>query len=467
MVVKRKVTKGFGSPLRNPPTNFLFVPQQGDRKLNWRQAKRKYPSLSPYSDYDGDGFINSKDCKPLNPSEDGVFSAIGGFVSGLMHKAPAGSSRMEEARFKAKEGWAKGRIKTERIGTRPPIVSAKERQRMYISSKREERMNTRTLKRIARAKEKMEAIDRQERRQGQLHPVFSRTFSNLQKRIAYAHPTLGRQIQSRSRISRLSKDTSRVQGDISRMESELATETDPKMIRSLTSQIASSRSRIGNIRSQIGASQETMAKSMMKQRQRSQKSGLKMARFVFPVIPEAAMSRSDTYQGKKGYSGRGRPVGSFDSRYAPYGGVFGYRKYKRAQNAYQRYMTQQQMVQQRMQPQVQQMQVPQEVAGATPEYSQFPGYEQQVQQMPTQQIQQQIPIQQVQQHPFSRLPPEREIKPVFRSSGGSPYPPVNSQRPLTPSSQTIQQGYIEDTDLMTGRRYMKPLPKSERWSSGG
>ena len=41
-----------------------------DLKLNWKQVKKKYPKLKPYSDTDFDGTLNKKDCKPLNPFKD-------------------------------------------------------------------------------------------------------------------------------------------------------------------------------------------------------------------------------------------------------------------------------------------------------------------------------------------------------------------------------------------------------------
>ena len=35
-------------------------------KMNWLEAKRKYPRLSPFGDADRDGVKNMFDCKPFN-----------------------------------------------------------------------------------------------------------------------------------------------------------------------------------------------------------------------------------------------------------------------------------------------------------------------------------------------------------------------------------------------------------------
>lgn len=55
--------------------------KKSDLKLNWKQAKKKYPKLKPYSDNDLDGTLNLKDCKPLDASKDGIFGRALGIVS--------------------------------------------------------------------------------------------------------------------------------------------------------------------------------------------------------------------------------------------------------------------------------------------------------------------------------------------------------------------------------------------------
>ena len=173
--------------------------------------------------------------------------------------------------------------------------------------------------------------------------------------------------------------------------------------------------------------------------------------------------------------GRGRPRGSLDKRYAQYGGVFGYRRYVSDQKRALRiqFQRQQQMMkmnaqkqmpqyeQQQYQQQQQEQQLPPELQGqsVTPDYSQYQAQQAQYEQ--PQQVQQ---VQYPQQYQVQQQEPSpREIKTVFKGSGGSPYPPVPKQG-LTPTRQTIQQGYVESVDLMTGRRFMKQLPQKERWS---
>ena len=64
---------------------------------------------------------------------------------------------------------------------------------------------------------------------------------------------------------------------------------------------------------------------------------------------------------------------------------------------------------------------------------------------------------------YSQQSQQRPIRTVFKSSGGSPYPPVNN-RSLAPTNQTIPYGYVESVDTMTGRRFLKQLPKTEKWA---
>ncbi len=52
------------------------------RQMNWKQLKKKFPSLDPNSDADFDGLVNSRDCKPFDPSKDGAFSRFLGVVTG-------------------------------------------------------------------------------------------------------------------------------------------------------------------------------------------------------------------------------------------------------------------------------------------------------------------------------------------------------------------------------------------------
>jgi hypothetical protein len=199
----------------------------------------------------------------------------------------------------------------------------------------------------------------------------------------------------------------------------------------------------------------------------------KSMRMAFPVITAGQTSATYEYQSKRGQmKGRGRPKGSLDPRYAQYGGVMGFRKYMSSQRRAFRQQLQQQKEMMKVQRQIanmpqyeqaqqyqQQQQLPPEMQGqgVTPDYTQFDQADETGQMQP-----------QVEQHPFEYLqePQKPPVARVFKSYGGSPYQPVD-RRSLTPSNQTIQQGYVETTDAFTGRRYMKQLPKPERWSAGG
>ena len=197
----------------------------------------------------------------------------------------------------------------------------------------------------------------------------------------------------------------------------------------------------------------------------------KSIRMVFPVIPASAIPSATAYQGKTGKQGRGRPKGT--TKYP--GGIYQWRKLQRAAKAQAKYQTllrQSQAMQQypRMQAaravQLQQQQMqqqPQQVPQA-----QVP----QQRLLETQGYQQQMPQEQYQEYNYPQQypqaqpqPQQREIVPVFKSSGGHPYPPVNNQ-PLQLAKQTVPQGYIETVDLMTGRRYFKQLPQAEAWVRG-
>ena len=201
---------------------------------------------------------------------------------------------------------------------------------------------------------------------------------------------------------------------------------------------------------------------------------------IFPVIPTTATSATVQYQSKAGeMRGRGRPKGSVTYSIPGKGpvGVFEYRAYisqqKRALIQQLRQQVELAKIQRQIdrtpqyesmpyKQQVQGQQVPAELQGQgyTADYTQ---YQQEQQAQPQQQVVYRGPMpQQVQQAP-QQMPQKRPIVPVFKSSGGSPY--TIPQEGLTPTKETIPYGYVEAVDSFTGRRYMKPLPPKERWSS--
>jgi hypothetical protein len=256
----------------------------------------------------------------------------------------------------------------------------------------------------------------------------------------------------------------------------------------------------GFAQQQQKSKRQILTKSVPKEQLRQIMARKQLARLAFPVIPAAALPGAERGTQKKGgevkgYASRGRPVGSYDPRYAAYGGVFGYRRALSARKSLERVKQQleEEKIRQIQAPRVQavpsqfketqaallqrqlkqlqagvppeqiqgldmpEQQIPQEVEGATPDYSQF-------QEMQQQQMQEQVQMPQVQQQPFEYLQQERPVGRVFRSYGGSPYPPVD-RRPIAPSQQI--PGYIETVDAFTGRRYLKPKPRPEKWATGG
>ena len=94
----------------------------GIRKMNWQQLKKRLPGLSPTADADFDGSINSRDCRPLDPSKDGVFGRILGVVTG----GRAGQSKEEYQAEKAEKRERKAEAKQERMEAKQERREAKE-----------------------------------------------------------------------------------------------------------------------------------------------------------------------------------------------------------------------------------------------------------------------------------------------------------------------------------------------------
>lgn len=175
------------------------------------------------------------------------------------------------------------------------------------------------------------------------------------------------------------------------------------------------------------------------------------------VLPRPQMTKSlqaiRSGSSLKGTQGRkGRPVGTVKYRDAQGNpmGVYQYRKYRSAMNKMQRYqesLAQQQNVYPQQLQQLQQMQMQL--------------------QSPTSQQPQSAPVSTMSyQQPYPQAPPQairRPVVDVFKSSGGKPYPSLEGTQPLTPTRQTIPQGYIEEADMFSGRRILKPAYRAENW----
>ena len=75
--MKRKKIRKVNFKLKNRirksslPKTHLFRGSKKILNMNWVQAKRRFPGLSPTDDSDFDGTINRRDCKPFDPARDG------------------------------------------------------------------------------------------------------------------------------------------------------------------------------------------------------------------------------------------------------------------------------------------------------------------------------------------------------------------------------------------------------------
>jgi len=338
--------------------NPFFVPQKNDKNLSWKQAKRKYPSLNPNRDYDGDGFLNKNDCKPLDPSRDGILEALGGAIKGVFKKREVDESRKEAI----SEGWKQGM-------KRPNIAQRLQQQKQ--------------VQQLNQIKEKIKT-GYQKGLSYMPNTGLTRAMANPQRTIT-SHNILREQIK---------------QGKVP----------------------LQTRRKIAVIR--------------------------RTGKMLYPNLPSQSISSSTS---SKSSRGRGRPKGSV--KYP--GGIYNWRKMQRAAKAAAKYQTMlrraqaiqqypKMVAQREYNQQVQQQQVPQEVQG----------YEEQI---PQQQVQQQDSYPQYQQEPQ-----KRPITSIFKSSGGSPYPPVNPQQ-LQPAS--ANPDYVQYTDAFTGQVKWKKLPAAESWIS--
>lgn len=66
------------------------------KNMNWTQAKKRYPALSPYGDSDFDGLVNCRDCKPFDTSKDGIFGRLVGKATGDKYGQSAADYKAEK-----------------------------------------------------------------------------------------------------------------------------------------------------------------------------------------------------------------------------------------------------------------------------------------------------------------------------------------------------------------------------------
>lgn len=418
-----------GVPGKRHITNIL-----NSQSPNKKRVVYPYPS-EMFQDSDGDGVADVFDCSPRNPKKQGLIDAIIGGVKGL-------------GKGTAVQGFKEGMA---RQGN--PVTRAYQAARERRTQQRQEVLSRRSPVQVSRAEQRaivqrLQAPAKEARRQ--------RIVQRLKEEVSQRTPLPLQMEKGNPMYARRQK--------INYYQSRAL---NPK----LTPQ-----------QRQRAAYLLNKAKGELQKKKEVITSRAIGVVFPVPSLTSYGSGSGKTIPGIPG-RGRGRPRGSLDQRYAAYGGVYGYRKYVseqkkklRQQLALQQQMkvarlpqyetqaytgqAQVQQVQPQVQP-IQQAQLPSELQGQqiTPEYAQFLA-EQQAQTQ-YQQVPQQIPQQYQYQQP---QPTQRPIGTVFKSSGGSPYPAVNSQPRIAPSSETIPYGYVEAVDLMTGRKYIKKLPPSERWT---
>jgi hypothetical protein len=357
--------------------------------------------VNMFKDNDRDGVANVFDCKPNNPKEEGLISALVGAVGGVFKKGKGTVAA----------GWREGMAKNKFSRVQSSSVPLTNKQQ------KDKRFNDIMAERVRVQDEAAKA---------RIILARKKSFPYRASRYIYkAVPGLSEAV---------SKDYGRA---------------------------------IVNARNRVLRDKLTLTE---KKRSMVIKKGFAS---VIPVIRASDTQATYGVQSRAGEMGRtrGRPKGTLDPRYAAYGGVFAYRK---AMSARRRGLRQELQQQQEMirrariinRGRPQQVQMPQY---ETQEYQgqeqvsqeQMQQYPQQMQQMQPQQVQQYPQYPQVQQ----QIAVEAERKPiatVFKSSGGSPYPPVD-RRPLTPTANTVPQGYVESVDAFTGRRFFKKLPQAENW----
>ena len=565
----------------NTPNNmFMSKPQNISTKSIrpfdfFKTNPQDYPS-NMFRDNDRDGVPNAFDCRPNDPTKQGFIDAVIGAVKGLGKKGgvsegwkagmakpgvvkqykqyrqerQAGVQRLKAVRQtspvqlkpqtqimvqnagqgvmtmqvpkSAKAATVNSQEMQIDISKIPQQLTPSKLQRLQT-----QRQNLLTQKQILLAERAEKAAPKRERKAIRKleqevyearHPIISKMEKYGADKLKAAQLTIARQAPGYSYAMEFRGKK------ISALKKQLASAAENKL----------SAKQIYNIKQKLATASAVQQKAVLqKGRVHGSKVYKTMERSVEQAFP-TVLGNYKRLQGAPG-RGRGRPRGSLDRRYAAFGGVFGYRKWKSEQNRILKEKVQQQreamrqqkimanmpeyekaqyesqvplteeeqiaLAQAEAQAQAEQMQQPQQ---QMPQQQQVQQQQMQPQQ-PQQQMQPQSTSQQIKaflfgsglkrpqqqpqtqqysqiqpqadynqpygmtqkyQQPFMQMPQEsgiRPVVPVFKSSGGQAYPPVN-RVPLAPSSQTIPQGYTEVVDLMTSRRYLKPVPKKEAWS---
>jgi hypothetical protein len=399
--------------------SWIGSPLGSNKPVNFFKTNSKDIPVNMFKDNDKDGVANVFDCQPNNKNEQGLIDAMMG--AGKTAFSKGGTGNIKRAWQQGME--QKGNPISRNYQSRRTLQT--ERANKKYSEMGSEQQQAKIIRRVAPMSQRMRLAAKVVSRTSLGTAGLPTSFSEAQRMVRQAHPNYAREAKQRYWQSRL---------------------RDPNLTEQQRDKIHHQMAQAANVRATT---------------QRKFRNAAIGVAFPVPSLTSYGSGDGDkTVSGVPG-RGRGRPRGSLDRRYAQYGGVFGYRRYvseqKRAlriQLQKQQPQYEQQQYQQQQQMSQQEQQLPQEMQGQgiTPEYSQY-----QMQQQPVQQYQQEQPNLQMQP------PQQNEIRTPFKSSGGSPYPPV-SRTPLAQPKQTIPYGYVESVDAFTGRRFMKQLPQKEKWS---
>jgi hypothetical protein len=480
-------------------------PLGNNKPVNFFKTNSKNIPVNMFKDNDRDGVANVFDCKPNNPNKQGFIDAVIGAVKGI---ASGG----------VKAGWQSGIAKEGNPITRHPRVAEnkiykdmkkRSEDRVYSQEKMvglshaiqmEKFMNEANAKSAAEEADKKiqdkhnqkiytdNRVQLNQREFARKHPVLSKVTKGMDSAVAYADKNVsptGTGYMNKG-MSAILKGVTRASPTYS-MAMEFRADAIKKLKKEIQDPTLTRKQRAKKFRQlerKVVVQKQNKYMLDLNSRKDAEKT---LKRTITSIYPQVYAMSGQHVLGAPGQ--RGRPRGSLDERYRAYGGVMGYRAYKsrmlKQQKQLLRTQIEAQLAAKRKQmPNYErvQYQVPQEVQGATPEFSQFPQYQEQpqtqIQSMPEQpqgypeqypepqpQYPQNQPQQYPQQYPQQQYPPQPQQRPiatVFKSSGGSPYPPVNRQSLASPR-QTIPMGYVEAVDSFTGRRYLKALPKKEGW----